>query len=143
MRIPYAGRSHNDWVTSGKHFVTSQMAMEGDKNIVTKGPAIETAGILSVLFPQVLEEMYGGKFAREAQEIFWMQSVVEDAPTATSVGLRSNGATAMHDATEYGLWRALIEAADVSNVGMRIYKEKIVVDEKVLKVCKAFSDSLE
>ena len=72
-------------------YVTPAMAMEGDKVIVTKGPAIEASGILSVMFPEVLEERYGRDFAREAQGLFWQQTVVKDALTAASVGVREEG----------------------------------------------------
>ena len=121
-------------------YVTPTMAKEGDKIIVTKGPAIETSGILSVMFPQVLEEKYGKDFVKEAQSLFWQQTAVKDALTVASVGVREDGVTAMHDATEYGLWGGLHEVANASRVGMRIYKEKIVVQKTVLKVCKAFSE---
>ncbi len=121
-------------------YVTSAMAKVGDKVVVTKGPAIETSGILSVMFPQVLEERYGKEFALKAQEIFWLQSVVEDALVAASIGIREDGVTAMHDATEYGLWGGLYEVATASNVGMIIYKEKIPIREDVKKVIRAFSD---
>ena len=121
-------------------YVVSSMARVGDKVVVTKGPAIETSGILAVMFPQVLEERYGKEFALKAQELFWQQSVVKDALTAASVGLRENGVTAMHDATEYGLWGGLHEVATASGVGMLIHKDRIPLREDVKKVVRAFSD---
>ncbi len=121
-------------------YVTADMAQVGDKVVVTKGPAIETAGILSVMFPQVLERAYGKEFAERAKGLFWQQSVVDDALTAASVGLRENGVTAMHDATEYGLWGGLHEVAMASDVGMMVYKDKIVISDIVVKVVKAFSE---
>lgn len=121
-------------------YVTAGMAKEGDRIIVTKGPAIETAGILSALFPKVLEERYGKGFVAKAQAIFWQQSVVDDALTAASVGIRGSGVTAMHNATEYGLWGGLCEVAIASGVGMSIYEDEIIVQDVVKKVCMAFSD---
>lgn len=121
-------------------YVTSAMAKVGDKLVVTKGPAIETSGILSVMFPQVLEESYGKEFASKVQEIFWKQSVVKDALVAASIGIREDGVTAMHDATEYGLWGGLHELATASKVGMIIYKNEIPIREDVKKTIKAFSE---
>jgi len=85
-------------VTKRDHFVTPAMARPGDVVIMTKGAAVETAGILASMFPEVLERRYGKEFARRAQEIFWLQSVVDDALTLAQLGLR-DGVTAMHDAT--------------------------------------------
>ena len=47
--------------------------------------------------------------------------------------------TAMHDATECGLWGGLYEVARASRVGMRIERERIMVPEEVEKVCRLFA----
>jgi hydrogenase maturation factor len=65
-------------------------------------------------------------------------SVVEDAMTAASVGVRDEGVTTMHDATECGLWGGLIEVARASGVGMRIEKERIPILDEVTKICDLF-----
>ena len=65
-------------------------------------------------------------------------SVVEDALTAVSIGVREKGVTAMHDATECGVWGALYEVAQASGLGVRVEKEKIVVEEGVPEVCRLF-----
>ncbi|MDP8003852.1 MAG: AIR synthase family protein, partial [Caldisphaera sp.] len=125
-------------ITDRDNFVSPTMASPGDLILMTKGPAIETAGILSSLFPQILEKDYGKEFSLNAQKIFWLQSVVDDALTLSKLGLRK-GVKAMHDATEYGLWGALNDIAEASNVGIRVYKEKLFIRDDVSKVLKSFS----
>lgn len=119
-------------------YVTPRMAKAGDKIIVTKGPAIEAVGILVTMFPNIIEKQFGREFNEKAQKIFYKMSVVEDAMTAVSVGVRDNGITALHDATECGVWGGLYEVAQAAGLGVRIEKEKIVVEECVPEICKYF-----
>ncbi len=119
-------------------YVTPNMAQIGDAVIITKGPAIEASGLFAVTFPQKVAAAYGDAFAKAAEQIFWQMSVVEDALTAAAVGVRENGVTAMHDATECGVWGGLFEVAQASNVGMIIDKDKIMLPETVKKVCELF-----
>jgi hydrogenase expression/formation protein HypE len=125
-------------IGSGDRYVTPEMARPGDVVILTKGAAIEAAGLFAVTFPRRVAERYGEKAAREAEEIFWQMSVVEDALTAVEAGVRENGVTAMHDATECGVWGGLFEVAQASGVGMTIDKDKILVQDAVRKVCDLF-----
>ncbi|MHB9091642.1 MAG: AIR synthase family protein [Chloroflexota bacterium] len=119
-------------------YVTPAMARAGDKVIVTKGAAIEATGLFAATFPDRVAARYGEEFARRAEAIFWQMSVVEDALTAASVGVRDEGVTAMHDATECGVWGGLYEIAKASGVGMRIDRDKILVPDEVRKVCAMF-----
>lgn len=119
-------------------YVTPSMAGVGDSVIITKGAAIEASGLFAVTFPQKVADKFGEKTARAAEEIFWQMSVVEDALTAVGAGVRENGVTAMHDATECGVWGGLAELARASHVGLDIDKEKIIVQDAVQKVCNMF-----
>lgn len=119
-------------------YVTPAMARPGDLVIITKGAAIEASGLFAVTFPDKVAQRYGENVAREAENIFWQMSVVNDALTAVKAGVRENGITAMHDATECGVWGGLFEVAQASKVGMVIDKEKIIVQEAVQKVCDLF-----
>jgi len=106
----------------------------GDAIIVSKGPAIETTGLMSAYFPRFLEEKYGKAFVKRAQDIYYQMSTVKDASVAASVG----GVTAMHDATECGVLGGLYEMASHSQVGMDIYMDKIIMPEEVKKTCECF-----
>lgn len=119
-------------------YVTPRLARAGDKIIITKGPAIEAVGIFATMFPQLIEKEFGHSFGQNAEQIFYKMSVVEDAMTAISVGVRENGVTAMHDATECGIWGGLYEMAQASDLGVRIEKEKIVVTDCILEICQYF-----
>lgn len=119
-------------------YVTPAMAEVGDAIIITKGAAIEAAGLFAVTYPQRVAEAYGEELAKQAEDVFWQMSVVEDALTAVTVGVHGDGVTAMHDATECGVWGGLFEVALASRVGMRIDKNAIIVQEPVAKVCELF-----
>lgn len=119
-------------------YVTPKMARSGDKIIITKGPAIEATGIFAAMFPKVTEREFGAEFSKRAQEVFYKMSVVEDALTAVSVGVRDSGITSMHDATECGIWGGLYEIAQAANLGVRVEKERIVVEKCVPEICKYF-----
>jgi len=119
-------------------YVTPKGARPGDKIIITKGAAIEAAGIFAVAFAAKINKIFGKEFAKRAEKIFYMMSVVDDALIAASVGVRGKGVTAMHDATECGIWGGLYEIAQASGVGMRIEKEKIIVLPEVEKICSHF-----
>jgi hydrogenase expression/formation protein HypE len=125
-------------IGSKDKYVTPNMARVGDNIIVTKGAAIEASGLFAVTFPEKVAKHYGKNISREAEKIFWQMSVVEDALTAVEAGVRDKGVTAMHDATECGVWGGLFEVAQASGVGMTIDKEKIIVQETVKKVCELF-----
>ncbi len=119
-------------------YVTPRLASAGDRIIVTKGPAIEASGIFATMFPALLAEKFGQAFSDRAQGIFYKMSVVEDALTAVSVGVRENGVTAMHDATECGIWGGLYEVAQAAGLGARVEKESIVVEDGVKEICNLF-----
>jgi hydrogenase maturation factor len=106
----------------------------GDLIIISKGPAIETTGLMAAYFPQYLEKMYGKSFVKKAQNIYYQMSTVEDAKIAAAVG----GITAMHDATECGVLGGLFEMAEHSSVGLEIYFDKIIIQDEVKKTCACF-----
>lgn len=127
-------------IAKGPHdaYVSTTMARPGDIVIVTKGAAIEATALMAVTFPELVEKRVGVDHAKAAQDLFWKMSVVEDALAAVSVGVRENGVTAMHDATEGGVLGGLCEIAEASGVGMNIDEAAIPVPDEVAAVCNAF-----
>ncbi|MEJ2356124.1 MAG: AIR synthase-related protein, partial [candidate division WOR-3 bacterium] len=117
------------------NYVTPKGAKPGNDVILTKGPAIEAVGILSVLRQEELVEKYGSPLVKKAQKYSTEMSVVKDALTAMEVG----GVTAMHDATEGGVVGGLFEVANASGVGMEIDETKFVYPEEIKAVCEAFN----
>ena len=137
-QYPMVGGATLTGVGEMDEYVSPRFAKAGDKIIITKGPAIEACGIFAAMFPSILEEKFGAQFARKAEGIFYQMSVVEDAMTAITVGVRDNGVTSMHDATECGIWGALHEMAEAAGLGVRIEKESIVVEDGIPEICRFF-----
>lgn len=125
-------------VGSKDAYVTPSMAKAGDHLIITKGPAIESSGIFAAMFPEKIKEAFGEDFSKKAETIFYEMSVVEDAMAAVSVGVRGEGVTAMHDATECGIWGGVYELAQASGLGAVLNKDDIVVEEGVFEICDLF-----
>jgi hydrogenase expression/formation protein HypE len=120
-------------------YVTPRFARPGDKVIITKGPAIEAVGIFAACFAGELEEKFGREFRQKAESIFYKMTTVEDALTAVTVGVRDDGISAMHDATECGIWGGLYELAAAAGLGVRVELEKIVVEDTVIEICNHFN----
>ncbi|HOO77969.1 MAG TPA: AIR synthase family protein [bacterium] len=119
-------------------YLTPAMARPGDAVLVTKGAAVEAAGLFAATFPDRIEERFGSEFAEEARELFWQMSVVEDARIAVEAGVREEGVTSMHDATECGVLGGLYEVARAAGVGMTVEKEAIIVQDPVRRICGLF-----
>ena len=125
-------------VGSLDQYVAPTFCRPGDALVITKGPAIEATGIFGAMFPELIARELGREAARRAEDVFYKMSVVEDATIAVSVGVRDDGVTAMHDATECGIWGGLYELAAAAGCGARVEKDKIVVPEAVHDVCGLF-----
>ncbi len=119
-------------------YVSPSFARPGDHVIITKGPAIETTGLFVAALPGLIEDMLGEDFRKKAEGIFWQMSVVEDARIAVAQGVRDDGVTCMHDATECGIYGALFEIAHASGLGIRVDRDAIVLQPETIKLCEAF-----
>jgi len=119
-------------------YVSSNMAKPGDRIVITKGAGIATTGILARVFPETIEKNFGSDFLKEAQNYFWKFSVVDDALTAVKIGVRDDGVSAMHDATECGVLGGIYEMAVASGCGVNVFKNKIPVSEITRKICELF-----
>ncbi len=115
-------------------YVTPAGARPGNVVILTKGPAIETAGLLSVLRERDLLATYDTTLVQSAQALCKKMSVVQDAMIAMKTGM----VTGMHDATEGGVIGGLFEIADASGVGMVIDESLFVYPTEVKMVCDYF-----
>jgi hydrogenase expression/formation protein HypE len=122
-----------------KRYLASNMSKPGDALIMTKGTAIATTAILSRAFPKTIEKAYGASFLKKARLYLRQFSVVEDALTAASVGLRDKGVTAMHDVTEGGLLGALYELSEASKIGLEIELSGVIITQEAKLVCDLFN----
>jgi len=108
-------------------------ARVGDRVIITKGPAIEAAGILAFQAEKALEKEMGKDLVEKAKNYFLEMTVVKDAEVAAP------HAHAMHDATEGGVLNGVYEIASASNTGVTLFEEKIVIPEEIGAVCQHFN----
>ncbi len=109
-------------------------AAAGDRIVVTKGPAIEATGLLSVLFPERFKEAGGEAFQKEAAGVFDMMSVLDDCAIARTFP----GVHVMHDATECGILGGLYEMARAGSYGLRVDLDLIPVLPVIRKTAGLF-----
>ena len=119
-------------------YCSPKFCRPGDRIIITKGPAVEATGIFAAMFPDRIEKEFGAAFRKQAEEVFYRMSVVEDARLAASVGVRDRGVAAMHDATEYGITGGLLEFAKAAGLGLVAHYDEIVMTPAVPEICRLF-----
>lgn len=106
----------------------------GDQIVITKGPAVETTGLLAVTFPKKFIEAGGHDFQKEAEDIFYQMSVLEDCAIAREFP----GVHVMHDATECGIWGGLYEMARAGDYGLRVEEELIPIQPVIKRTAELF-----
>ncbi|GAB7093307.1 AIR synthase family protein [Halolamina litorea] len=109
-------------------------ARPGDRLLVTRGPAVETAGLFASLYPEQLGERgLSPETVADAAEGLDEVRLVRDAVTAAEAGEVS----AMHDATEGGLLGAFCEMAESAGVRFEIDESAAPMRSGVAAVCDA------
>lgn len=109
-------------------------AQVGDRIVITKGPAVEATGLLSIQFESLMREQLDRETVDRANERFYDMSPVRDALTAANAG----PVTAMHDATECGVYGGLYELARAAGVGLDVDRSAIPVRPGVEETCAFF-----
>jgi len=115
-------------------YVTPRGARPADEVILTKGPAIEAAGILATVREKDLLKIHPPELVERAKALTREMTVVKDAMVAMEAG----GVTSMHDATEGGVIGGLFEVANASGVGMVVDEASFIYPEEVKMVCDFF-----
>lgn len=106
----------------------------GDQVVITKGPAIETTGLLAISFAEKFKEAGGHEFQSEAESMFYQMSVLDDC----SIAREFPGVHVMHDATEYGVWGGLYEMAIAGDYGLRVEEDLIPIQPVIKKTAEVF-----
>ena len=109
-------------------------ARPGDRVCITKGPAIEATGLLSIQFEELMREELDAGTVADATDRFYDMSPVNDALTAAAAG----PVTAMHDATECGVFGGLYEMARAGDVRLEVDSGVIPIQPGVLEACEFF-----
>jgi hydrogenase expression/formation protein HypE len=121
-------------LTDKDKYVTAGGAKSGDMLILTKSAGIEGTAILASDREKQLAKVLDPEMLNDAKKFYSQISVVKDALTA----YRTGGVHAMHDLTEGGVLGGIHEMADASNIGVRVYEEKITVEPETAKICRYF-----
>jgi hydrogenase maturation factor/predicted fused transcriptional regulator/phosphomethylpyrimidine kinase len=121
-------------VVGEDEYVTPAGAQPGNDVILTKGPAIEAVGILSVLREDELKGKYDKETIEKAKDLCKEMTVVKDS----LIAMKTGGITAMHDATEGGVMGGLFEIANASGVGMEIDESDFIYTDEINMTCSAF-----
>jgi hydrogenase maturation factor len=109
-QFPWVGSATALAVGDPDDIVYPDGAQPGDRLLVTRGPAVETTGLLTTLFSGQLS--LDDETLTTAQERLADTGIAGDALAAANAGAVS----AMHDATEGGLLGALFELAASAGV---------------------------
>jgi hydrogenase maturation factor len=109
-------------------------ATVGDRVVVTKGPAIEATGLLSIQYRELMAGELDPDVVAAATDRFYDMSPVRDALVASAAG----PVTAMHDATECGVYGGLFEMARAADARIEIERDRVPVQPGVLEACDFF-----
>jgi len=121
-------------LTDRGNYITAGGAKPGDRLILTKSAGIEGTAILASDREQQLAKILGTEMLDNAKKFYSQISIVKDALTAFKTG----GVHAMHDPTEGGILGGVHEMADASNLGVRVYQDKIMIEPETAKICRYF-----
>ncbi len=119
-------------------YVTTRLVRPGHCLLVTKSAALEAAVTLAYMFPAEVRARVGPAATRRLRSLFPQLTTVPDALTAASVGLRSAGVWAMHDATEGGVRNAVWEMAYASATGVEVDLTRVPILPDVARTCARF-----
>jgi hydrogenase expression/formation protein HypE len=121
-------------LTGKDDYVTAGGAKVGDTLILTKSAGIEGTAILASDREQHLRNILGSSMLADAKNFYKQISIVKDALTA----YRTGGVHAMHDPTEGGIMGGIHEMADASQLGVKVFEERIGVEPETAKICRYF-----
>lgn len=122
---------------SKEALVTTSGAQVGDLVLLTKGIAIEGTAILAKEREETLRAMGVSEDLLERAKGFLRRpgiSILKEALLA----IRCAKVSSMHDPTEGGLSSGLYELAEASKVGLRVFKDRILILPESEQLLKAF-----
>ncbi len=122
-------------ITEKGRYVTARGARPGNLLVLTKSAGMEGTAILAADRGAWLSGRLGKLTLSRAVGFFKQISVVEEALLAFQTG----HVTAMHDPTEGGVAGGIHELADASQLGFKVYEEKIAIAHETLRICEAFN----
>lgn len=101
--------------------------------VMTKWAGLEGTAILANDKEEILKTRYTNDFLEGAKKLMDYISVVKEAKIAKEIGV-----TSMHDITEGGVFGALWEVAEASEVGIEVDLKKIPIRQETVEICEFF-----
>lgn len=101
--------------------------------LVTKWVGLEGTVILATEQEERLRTRYSQPFLDKAKSYITQLSVIPEAAVAVK-----SGVSAMHDASEGGIFGALWEMAEAAGVGLDIDLKKIPIRQETIEICEFF-----
>lgn len=105
----------------------------GDELVMTKWAGLEGTSILANEKYEELTTKYTEDFISTAKDFMQYISVIPEARIAVE-----QGACAMHDITEGGVYGAIWEMASASNLGAEVDLKKIPIRQETIEICEFF-----
>lgn len=130
VNIPYAVVTGYGKVKSGEVH-TVKNAKPGQDIVISKWIGLEGTAMLSKVYREKLLERYPAYLVEAAAGFSKYISVLPEAAIA-----REFGVSAMHDASEGGIFGALWELAEGAGVGMSVDLKKIPLRQETVEVCE-------
>jgi hydrogenase maturation factor len=111
-----------------ERLITSGGAKPGDLLLCTKPLGTETVTNYCITHPETAQRLFGAEKHQTLASQMKLQSCVKEAHALAEIV----GVQAMHDATEGGFVSAINELAGASNLGVKVYWEKIPISPEAL-----------
>lgn len=105
----------------------------GDEIVMTKWAGLEGTSIIAAEKEEKLLETLPRELVDVAKGFKEYLSVIPESKIAMEVGV-----SAMHDATEGGVFGALWELGEASGVGITAHLDKIPIKQETIEVCEVF-----
>lgn len=117
--------NEGEWISPGG-------AKSGDVLVMSKGPGIEAAALLAVVWEAKLKEQMERSVLQRLLNRTSEITVVDDALSAHAAG----GVHAMHDATEGGVLGGIWEMSDACKIPVRVNLDQVSVPEDIAALAK-------
>jgi hydrogenase maturation factor len=115
-------------------FFTAKNVRPGMDIVVTKWIALEGTVILATEQEEKLRTRYSQPFLDKAKAYISQLSVLPEAAVAAV-----SGVSAMHNASQGGIFAALWEFSEASGVGLEIDLKKIPIRQETVEICEFFN----
>lgn len=116
----------------------SSQAQVNDVLLMTKSAGIISTSILGMSFPNYVERHLGPDVLNKLRENIWNISVLTESEIVRKINKESSQVHAMHDVTEGGVMGAIYEFATASDLGVKVFSERIHVEQEIVLTANLF-----